>query len=353
MSLGNINIALTKFSFGLQVRVDLYKKIASFVANGVPIHEIVQKLRREYEKVKKNDVRAVVLADIEEEMDKGISFGQCLDKWVPAAESMVIIGGENSGNLEKSLVNAITITESAHRMKSTIKAEMSYPLILLMMLSGLIYMFSTQAIPELTTVLPVEKWPDMSRSLYDMSMFVKNDWWVVLSFVAAFIGFSIYTLPRTTGGLRKLLNKFPPWSIYKSFQSSVFLVATSAMMSTGKPIFDSIEMLKDMSDSYVKHELDKILKEIESGATPGDAINSGGFLDVDTGIDVAIYGQVANLDTALHTIGADSINNGIERIKAVAGAFKNLVLFGVAGYVAWVYYAFYTLTQSIGAQAGT
>lgn len=53
MSLGNINIALTKFSFGLQVRVDLYKKIASFVANGVPIHEIVQKLRREYEKVKR------------------------------------------------------------------------------------------------------------------------------------------------------------------------------------------------------------------------------------------------------------------------------------------------------------
>lgn len=347
-----VNFAKAKFFFGLQVRVDIYKKISAFISNGVPIHEIVQKLRREYEKIKKNDVRAYVLADIEREMDKGTSFGNCLEKWVPAAESMVIIGGENSGNLEKSLINAIRITDSAYRMKKTIKSEMSYPIILLCMLSGLIYSFSTKAIPELTTVMSVDKWPGMSRKLYDMSMFVKNDWWMVLLAVAGFIGFAMYTLPRTTGPFRSILNKFPPWSVYKSFQSSVFLVATSAMMATGKPIFESIDSLKEMSDDYVKNELNKITEAIEGGATPGDAINIGGFLDTDTGIDVAIYGQVANLDTALHTIGTDSIENGIEKIKAVAGMFKNIVLLGVAGYVAWVYYAFYTLTQSIGAQAG-
>ncbi len=344
--------AFAKFQFNLKVRIDLYKKISSFLSSGVPIHDIVTELKNEYKKQKKGDIRVTVLTDIDNGMSMGISFGVMLASWCPPSEAMIIQAGENSGSLEKSFENAIKITESASRMKSAIISEISYPMILLLMLSGLIYMFSTEAIPQLTAVLPVENWPEASKKLHSMSMFVKDDWWVVVASVIGFISLAIYTMPRTTGMPRKILNKIPPWSIYKTFQSSVFLISTAAMMGTGKPIFEAIKELKQMSPKYISWELNKILVDIEQGSTPGDAINIGKFLDIDTGIDVAIYGKVANLNTALDTIGSESIENGIVKIKNTAGALKNIVLFGVAGYIAWVYYAFYSLTQSIGAQAG-
>lgn len=350
--ISGIEKAFLKFQFGLKTRIDLYKKISSFIANGVPIHNIVTELKDEYLKNKSGDPRGLILGQIDIAMSRGESFGTALSKWCPASEAMIILGGEKSGNIEQSFHNAIQITESAKRMKSTIIGEISYPIILLTMLCLLIYAFSTQAIPELTTVMTVEKWPDVSKKLHSMSMFVKDDWWKVVLGVISFIAFAIITMPSTIGTKRKYLNKIPPWSIYKTFQSSVFLISTSAMMGTGTPIFDAIEKLKQMSPKYVSWELGKILNAIENGAKNGEAFNVGGFLETDTGIDVSIYGKVASLDTALETIGSNSIENAIIKIKATAGMLKNLVLFGVASYIGWVYYAFYTLTSSIGAQSG-
>lgn len=336
-----------KMQFGLKVRIDLYKKIASFLKNGVPVNDIIQELETQYLRYNKGDIRATILGDIRSNMSKGESFGEALGHWVPPSEAMIIQGGEKSGNIGKSFHNAIKITESASRMKSTIIGEISYPAVLLMMLSGLIYMFSTQAIPELTSVLPPENWPPVSQKLYHMSKFVEEKWWLVVAVFFTFVIGSFKSLDSMTGTVRNILNKVPPWSIYKTFQSSVFLISTSAMMSTGTPIFEAMSRLRKMSPKYVANEIDKILKEVDNGTQIGDAMNSG-FLDRDTGIDVSIYGKVANLQEALDSIGSDAIENGIEKIKGVAGLLKNLVLFGVASYIGWVYYAFYTLTQAIG-----
>lgn len=346
-SLGVLERKFAKMQFGLAVRIDLYKKVSSFISNGVPLNNVVYELETQYLRYNKGDVRATILGDIRRNMSKGDSFGEALAPWVPPSEAMIIQGGEKSGNLQQSFMNAIKITESAARMKSTIVGEISYPFILLCMLSGLIYMFSTQAIPELTTVLPPENWPPVSQKLYHMSKFVEEKWWLVVGIFFGFLFISFKTLDVLTGPVRNIVNRIPPWSIYKTFQSSVFLISTSAMMSTGTPIVDAMVRLKKMSPKYVSKEIEKILREVDKGTEVGESMNSG-FLDRDTGIDVSIYGKVANLQDALDSIGSDAIENGIVKIKGVAGMLKNLVLFGVAAYIGWVYYAFYTLTQEIG-----
>ncbi|MGD1524394.1 type II secretion system F family protein [Vibrio harveyi] len=342
-----------KVQFGLATRLALYKKIAAFLEEGVPIHDILNALAGQYEKLKKGDIRAKVLRDLSLKIENGIKFSDALADWAPASEVMLIKAGETGGDMKSAFRNAIYTTEAASRMKGTIKSETSYPALLLIVLACLIYGFSTEAVPQLTSVLEPSNWPPMAKKLYDMSQFVEHKWFLVVAGFFGFLFVSIQSLPIFTGKIRsRLLDHVPPWSIYKTFQSSVFLISVSAMMKTGTPIYESIAALHKMSPKYVQKELDKILEALSGGESVGKSLNQG-FLEKETGIDVEIYGDLSNIQESLERIGAEAIETGIDRIKASAVLMKNLVLFGVASYVGWVYYAFFTLTQSIGQLAST
>jgi Type II secretory pathway, component PulF len=340
-----------KSQFGTTGRMSMYRKIASFLEEGIPLHDILKQLSIQYKKYKKSDIRTKILNEWIASLEAGKSFSSTLSEWVPVGEAMLIKAGEKSGDISSAFQNAILTTESSKKMRSTILGEMSYPVVLLLMLSSLIYLFSTQAVPQLTAVKDPATWPDGAKKLYDMSVFVEHKWWTVILAVFGSAGFASWSMSRMTGKVREYMDKIPPWSIYKTFQSSVFMISVSAMMKTGTPIVESIKELREMSNKYISEHLRLMLMKLNAGKPIGSSMN-GGFLDKETGMDIEIYGELSNLQKSMERIGLSAIENSIENIKAAATIFKNLILMGVAGYIGWVYYAFFTLTQSIGTSAG-
>lgn len=343
---------LLKLSMGTDMRMSLYRKIVSFLEEGIPLNEILEQLHVQYSKGKRGkDSRARLIGEWLAAMGSGKRFSEILSDWVPAGESMLIRAGERSGDLVSAFSNAIQTTEAIRRMKSTLIGKLSYPFVLLLMMLALIYLFSTQAVPQLVSVKDPSTWPDPAKRLYEMSMFVKDDWWQVFAAIGVFAVFASFSMPRMNGGLRKILDVIPPWSIYKTFQSSVFMISVASMMKSGTPIVNSISELRDMSSPYVGNHLTNMLNKLDAGRPIGKSLN-GGFLDKETGVDVEIYGELSNLQKSMERIGRDSIENSIANISAASVLLNNLVLVGVTVYIGWVYYAFFLLTQSIGVDAG-
>ncbi|MND11568.1 Toxin coregulated pilus biosynthesis protein E [compost metagenome] len=337
-----------KLTLGTDTRMSIYRKIAAFLEEGVPLHDILIKLSKQYKRAK--DGRYKILNEWAQSLEAGQSFSATLQEWVPPSEAMIIRSGEKSGDLASAFANAVSATEAARSMRSAIIGNMAYPMALLVMICSLIYLFSTQAVPQLTAVKDPEYWPDVSRSLYDMSVFVQQKWWAVLIGVTAFSGLVSWSMSRFVGSVRTKLDVIPPWSVYRTFQSSVFMISISAMMKSGTPIVDSIKEMRGMSNKYVSEHLREILAQLNAGKPIGSALNTG-FLDKETGIDIEIYGELADMQKSMERIGAKSIENALVNIVNAANMAKNLILIGVAGYIAWVYYALYTLTQSIGVDA--
>ena len=289
----------------------------------------------------------IMLADWYQSIANGKQLNKAMKEWVPPGEAMLIQAGEASGVLAEGFENAISSTKAASDMKSAIMGAMAYPALLLTMLFGIIYLFSTQAVPKLAAAKDPETWPAVSKVLWDLSLFVETKWWVVIVSMIAFIYFCSWSTKYLTGPIRKGLDFIPPWSIYKSFQSSVFLISVSAMMKSGTPLFNSVSSLKSMSSRYVQGHLKIIMVKLETGKNVGEAMNNG-FLDKETGIDIKIFGQTADVDKAMESIGRTSIKNSIENIKKIASLVNILAMASVAGFIGWVYYSFVTLSQSIG-----
>jgi type II secretory pathway component PulF len=342
-----IKLKYAKFMMGTKSRLGLYQKLATFLEEGVPLNEVITGLAKEYKALSSWDPRAIMLNQWRSDIEDGMTLSNAMKDWCPPGESMLIQAGESSGQLAESFTNALTSTESATKMKSSIIAAMAYPGILFSMLFLIMYMFSTQAVPKLAAAKDPAEWPGASQALYHLAQFVEHKWWVVLLAVFAFILFANWSTKNLTGPVRNALDVLPPWSIYKSFQSSVFLISTSAMMKTGTPIFESIKSLENMSPRYVSFQLRYILHKLESGRPIGEAMNSG-FLDVETGVDIKIFGQTASIEQAMESIGRTSIKNAIERIEAVSALLNIFAMGMVAGFIGWVYYSFFILTQSIG-----
>ncbi len=342
----NLNKKFAQIQFGIGTRMALYKKLMSFLKQGVPLMEVLIKFHELYAR-KKGDPRAVALNDWINAMKRGESFSQAIASWVPPSEVMLIEAGERSGSIVNSLQQAIEVTEAVKAMKKAIIGGLAYPAILLLVLVGMMVGFSVGIVPKLADVMDPSGWPGPAATLYDVSQFVNNYGIYVGATVVGLVVLMIKTFPYWVGATRKKVDGFPPWSVYRAFESSTFLVALSALMKTGTPLMEAIIRLKSLATPYVGWHLGRMAVRMKGGTANGVAMNTG-FLDKETAADIEIYGEVADFQEAMEAIGKESIATGVERIQASTKAMGTVVMILVAFYTGWVYYAFFTLTSSLG-----
>lgn len=351
MTMQGFELWYVKFQFNSLVRLRLYEKIASFMKQGTPLNDTLTLLSRQYEKSFPGDARAKVMREWSAQMAAGIAFADAIGDWAPLSEVMLIKAGEKGGTLADAFTNAVQATTAQRVMISTLKSKMTYPVVLLLVLFAMVYMFSTQVIPTLADMMPPEKWPSMAKALYDLAMFVQSKWWVVFLLLGITVFAINWTLSRVTGDVRRWLEKVPPWSVYRSFQSSMFLIAISAMMRTGRPLADSLEDITTMANPYVLEHLVLMQSKFRSGVPNGTAMN-GGFFDKETGIELEIYGDTSDFASAMDMIGRTAVESSLASISAASTVMNNLSLALVASYVSWAFMSIQQLSTAIAQQAG-
>lgn len=344
-----VKTSVAKFFFTTSIRLSVFEKLSSFVASGVPIVDTLKLLEKEYAELKDVfDVRPFAMRQWSKKMDEeGLTFSEALEGWVPASERMLIMSGEDSGDIEDAFKNCIETTTATKEMVGTIVGKLTYPIILISLLFGVIAAFSLLIVPILTSISPPERWPSVSQDLYTLSQFTTANWhWVLLSIFAIVITLS-KSLGIVTGPARTLLNKVPPYSMYRSFQSSVLIMSLSSMMRSGVPIQDSLRLISNASNRYIKSEIDKILSRLDSGMQEGQAFKTG-FFDDETKVDIAVYAETDNIAVHMDTIGRSAIKNGVGKVSAIASIAQILSFFAIAVYLCWAYYSFFMVVQTVG-----
>lgn len=340
-----LEIKFAKMQFGMGPRIKMYRRFTSFIKQGVPLFVVMEKFRDLYGK-KKGDPRSIALDEWMKATKAGKPFSSAIQGWVPPSEAMLIESGESGGNLPDAFEQAINVTESQQRMKKAIIAGLAYPLITLLMLLGMIFMFSITVVPQLSEFIPPDEWPGASKGLYTMSQIVGNFGLYLLFGVIGLFVLIMKTLPKWTGNLRAKFDKAPPWSIYRSFQGAVFLVALAALMKTGTPLRSALSKLMSQSPPYVKEHLAKMVNNLANGRGNGESLNTG-FLSKEIADDVTLYGEVADFEAAMNSIGQEAIEDGVNGIKTASGIVGNIILILTGVFTGWVYYGFFTLTSSI------
>jgi type II secretory pathway component PulF len=352
--LSRIKVSIAKFLFNTSIRLSVFEKLASFMASGIPIVDVLKILEREYLSLKDVfDVRPFVMRCWIKSMDEqGMTFSQALEGWVPASERMLISSGEDSGDIEDAFKNCIETTTATKTMVSTIIGKLTYPIILIVLLFIIIALFSLKIVPILTSISPPSQWPSASQDLYTISEFTTHNWyWVLLGVISSVIIIT-KSLGTLTGPVRSILNKVPPYSMYRSFQSSVLIMSLSSMMRSGVPIEESLKSIAKASNMYIRKEINKVLKRMASGMVEGEAFKTN-FFDNETKVDIAVYAETDNIAVHMDAVGRAAIENGVKKVSVIADLVKVLTFFAIAVYLCWAYYSFFMVVQNVGRAASS
>jgi len=340
-----------KFKFSLEQRISIYEKLKSYTEEEFPVYDSLLKFKTRYEK--KRDFKAKIIGVWLEKMKMGDSFSKAISGWVPEAELNLISAGETGRGIEVGLGEAIKFARAAQEIKSAIVGGITYPAILTLVVLGFVALFSLQMAPTYMQNLPIERWPTLGQNLYFVSSFIVNNWmYLILGLVLSSVAIGS-TIGKWTGHVRQVFDRVPPWSVYKVYQASAFLISLASLMQSGTPLNDSLQKIARSSSPWLAWHINIMIKNMKKGGKNFGMHLNVGLLDDETAGDVIDYSELGKFEIAIYSIGEKNLKTSIKQINERMGIIKNLLIVMVGVTVGVIYYTSIELNTAIAEAATT
>lgn len=336
--------AKNKFKNSPKTRVMLYDKIQALTGS-MSLNEIVNRLLVRQSETPYSP-SAIFLKHLSEGLESGSTFSESLRGWAEPSEVMVISSGEESGRLAEALNRTISLMEQLIEMKKRIIANMIYPIILFVALFGIIYGFANYMIPILIQFGDPKEWDSSPKMLYYFSTWVSDNILYILGVLFVLSIVVKKTLPNWAKGGRNIMDKFPPYSIYKEIQSGMFLISLSTLMQSGFRFSQSLKKLEAEASPYLAGKIREVIDNIEKGMDNGKALNTKFIGNI--GNDIEDYASGGSgIDIAMEKLGDRSIQDKLDKITKASGAVRGIAIVLVMVFIIWAYSSFINITMSI------
>lgn len=337
MTLDEVQLAFSRWQFksDAKTRQNLWRKLSKMLRDGIPIIAGLHELRQ----LKKPTAPvSIAIDDWIRGMNNGRKLSDVIQPWASAEESMLILAGEQSGTLDDALNSVVKVSKAAAGVKSAVIGGLVYPIFLMTMAFGALYLFGYKIIPAFSKAARPDAWFGIARTMINTSDFVRH-WlqWIVLGLVLLVIVFFV-SLPRWNSRVRVLLDRYPPYSIYRVMQGSSWLIALSALVQAGMRIETAIDHLGHGSPAWARVRGEAALKGLRAGRNLGDSLEKSGFEFPDREIisDIRLYSTKSGFDEALRIIGDEWITESVDRIKALMGSVFSVSMLLVGGLIMFI-----------------
>ncbi|MFI4956240.1 MAG: type II secretion system F family protein [Gammaproteobacteria bacterium] len=340
------NALLRTFVFTHTRRVNLYRNLEMITGSGVSLNETIRLLASKFRKHMPHSFMPLIMDEWLKAMAQGKPFVQALAPWAPGWEMLLLRAG-GTAQMTHMFKYVAELSNNIVRLKSGLVSAIRYPMFALLMLFALMYVFSYYVIPSLSTFLSPDKWPPVTKSLFEFTRaFTENIVWVILS-VAGLVALIIRSMSQLRAGpARRILNKIPPWSIYKQFHGSIFLLSLASLLRSGVSISQALDMIRSGSSPYVASLLIVMQAKLQAGRPAGEAIQSELF-DTETQINLEVYADADKLEDGIQVLAQEQLEAQILKLALAAKMMGNAILLLVVGFIAWNYMGLIALQSSM------
>lgn len=328
---------LLRVQFGTSARKRLYSSLGVLVGNNVLLIRALTDLYASAsdDGRKPKTATAMILGDLIDQVADGASFADALSFWVDPQEASVISAGEQAGELRGALNDAVNLLDSRARIKAATHALMMYPGALGMVMIGIMAVISLVVVPKLSAIANPEQWERFARLLYLLSNFVLSYGLLVLAAIVALVVAITWSLANLTGPLRQVLERLPPWSIYRMVQGSIFLLNLGSMLKAGVKLHDSLLISERHSSPWLKERIQGAVNGTSVGRNFGEALDDSGyeFPDRESIRYLKTLSSLDGFDKSLSDFAQSSLE--VTTQKVVVGA-KVLMVVAIAVIVMFV-----------------
>jgi type II secretory pathway component PulF len=256
----------------------------------------------------------------------------------------LVAAGEVSGSLPQLLRRQATFLVMIDDLRKRVVSALIYPALIFVLGIGLIFLFMTYLVPQLTTLFQKtgKDLPLMTRVLVQTSDFFSQYWWAILAAIAAVI-LGFLQLIRTQPGKRwwhRAQLRIPLFgSVLRGRFYSQFAQTMANLIENGIPLLNSLRLMTSaIGNLHLRALMENVVEAVGEGGSLSRALQKIDefpplFIDM-----IAVGEQTGDLALALERIGRrydKELNVKIGRLTALVQPVVILVMAGMVGVIAY------------------
>lgn len=336
---------------GADMRTRLYEKLARLLDNGVALHDALRILQRRARRP--GGALPAMLQAWQQAVEEGLPLQSALAGWVAGSERMLIAAGERSGFLPEALRGAVTMIRGNREIARAVRRAVALPAFYLLLMFVLAALASVTIVPVFATALPRERWTG-SAAWFAAFGDLMRQYGVLLGVVASItVVVFAWSLPRWTGPLRRRLDRWPPYSLYRFWAGTGFLLGLAALVRGAVSVEEALETLRVDSGAWMRERLDAIHLQIHAGQDLGPAMELAGYGFPDEQIidDMCIYGVLGGFDDALQKTAEDWRHDAVSQVQDRAAVLHQLAMLLAGAMLLWLAWSLFDLILQVTDQA--
>ncbi|MHC8441286.1 MAG: type II secretion system F family protein [Candidatus Eutrophobiaceae bacterium] len=335
--------------FGHNARSLFYRRLQAFAEENIPIMHALNGMHERWAE------RCAPIQEVSrhclQSLRRGHSLSTALSPWLPTHERILLEAAVHAGNLSDGLAKASDLCVHSGTLMANLRSALAYPIFLLCALASMVAWFCVAMVPSFSAVIPPEQWQGHARNMYTLSQFITAyGLWLPPLALSPILAFAL-SLSSWRGDLRARLDRYPPYSLYRLYQSAVFLLSISSMTRSGVPIYDALSRIQMQADPWLGEKISRMQMQLRTGMSPGQAFDSPLF-DNETRDDLHVYAAHGDLNNSLDAISHRIVTNVLLRMQNASRILNYLLLIMAGTLIAWSISALYSLPDGLHAQGG-
>ena len=252
-----------------------------------------------------------VLAQLRGKIVEGQSLAEALQAYpniFSGVYTNMIKAGETSGTLELVMERLADISEKQEALKSRIRAALTYPILMLLLGSAILFFLMTYVVPNITGIFTEMQHtlPAPTRVLIQISEFLQRYVVVILLTIPVLI-IAIRQFIKTQKGQRlfdRALFSLPVISaIMKKLSAARFAQMLGSLIENGIPMLSALQVVRGITGNRLFSEtLDKAAEDVSRGQGLARSLKGIDLLPPLAIQMIEVGEQSGNLEKMLHKI---------------------------------------------------
>ncbi len=283
-------------------------QLATMVSAGLNLIKALHIILQQMKNPKFRAVIDVVYRDVE----SGMAFSVALEKHprvFPPYFTSSVMAGEISGQLGTVLERVAVFAEHDMEVRQNIQAALTYPIILIVVGTGIVFFIVTGVIPSFvsTFILIGVELPVPTKILYDLSIFLKTQWYILLTSIGVFVVLLRTSAATKVGRLwldSMQLNTPLLGPMVEKFALSRFGRTFGMLLNCGVPILQALDIVqKNVGNEVYARATAVVHEHVRQGIKVADALKEAKVFPVDLIQMVAVGEETGKLDQLLNRLG--------------------------------------------------
>ena len=312
-------------------RVVFTRQLATLIGAGLPLS---QSLHTAMEQTNNKRLQAVV-QEIVTDVEGGKSLSLAFAKHPQVFDGVfisLISAGELSGTLDDSLQRVATQQEKDAATMSKIKGALTYPIIVLFVIGGVLAFMLFTVVPQVEKLYEDlgKQLPFLTQIMVSAADFLASFWWLVLIAVGVGVYFLLQYL-KTDSGIRvkdTFKIKVPIFgNMIRKLYMARFTRTGQTLLATGVSMLDMLKISSTaVNNSIIAESIDRAAEKVKGGKALSAALEPEEIIMTLVPQMIKIGEQSGRIDEMMGRVAQVYEDELDEQIKTISTAIEPILM---------------------------